>query len=113
ALRDVASMISSFAYAATIALESLRPEDHTRADPWSHIWARWAAAAFLRGYLQTADNAPFLARDLATIGNFLDIALLAQALRDLNMKLRHQASLAFPLSTIVSMLQTCDWFRNL
>jgi hypothetical protein len=46
-------------------------------------------------------------------GKALEIALLSQALRDLNMKLRRQASLAIPLSSIVSMLQTCDWFRSL
>jgi maltose alpha-D-glucosyltransferase / alpha-amylase len=62
ALRDVASMIRSFEYAAAIALEPLRPEDHARAEPWSRIWARWASAAFLRGYLQTAGKAPFLAQ---------------------------------------------------
>jgi maltose alpha-D-glucosyltransferase/alpha-amylase len=113
ALRDVASMIRSFEYAAAIALESLRPEDHARAEPWSRVWARWASAPFLRGYLQTAGNAPFLARDPATTGKLLDIALLGQALRDLQMRLRRHASLAFPLSSIVCMLQTCDWFRNL
>jgi maltose alpha-D-glucosyltransferase/alpha-amylase len=113
ALRDVASMIRSFEYAAAIALEPLRPEDHARAEPWSRIWARWASAAFLRGYLQTAGNAPFLARDPAMRGTLLDIALLGQALRDLNMELRRQASLAIPLSSIFSMLQSCDWFRSL
>jgi len=46
-------------------------------------------------------------------GKLLDIALLGQALRDLNMELRRQASLAIPLSSIFSMLQTCDWFRSL
>jgi maltose alpha-D-glucosyltransferase/alpha-amylase len=112
-LRDLASMIRSFEYAAAVALESLRPEDHARAEPWSRIWARWAAAAFLRGYLQTAGNAPFVARDPATMGKLLDIALLAQALRDLQTRLRRHDSLTFPLCSILSMLQTCDWFRNL
>ncbi len=46
-------------------------------------------------------------------GKLLDIALLGQALHDLNMELRRQASLAIPLSSIFSMLQTCDWFRTL
>jgi len=46
-------------------------------------------------------------------GKLLEIALLSQALRDLNMELRRQASLAIPLSSIFSMLQTCDWFRSL
>jgi hypothetical protein len=46
-------------------------------------------------------------------GKLLEIALLSQALRDLNMKLRRQASLAILMSSIVSMLQTCDWFRSL
>jgi maltose alpha-D-glucosyltransferase/alpha-amylase len=91
ALRDVASMVRSFQYAAAIVLRSLRDEDQTRAEPWSWIWTRWASAAFLRGYFETAGNAPFVAGDPAVTAVLLETALLSQALRDLRLELRRRS----------------------
>lgn len=60
ALRDVAGMLRSFHYAAATSLKALRPEDQGRAEPWGWTWQRWAAAAFVRGYLDRVEGAPFL-----------------------------------------------------
>ncbi len=63
-LRDVAGMIRSFHYAAFTAwLENtvVRVEDRPIAQPWADAWYRWVAAEFLRAYLQSVDDAPFMA----------------------------------------------------
>src|SRR4029077_18638031 len=60
ALRDIAGVVRSFHYAAATSLLSLRPEDQARAEPWSWVWQSWASAAFLRGYLQAAGDAPYV-----------------------------------------------------
>lgn len=105
AFRDVASIMRSFQYAAADSLQSLRHEDQARAEPWGRVWARWASAAFLQGYLETARSAPFLSHDPALTALLLETALLDQALRDLQYELRrHSAMVSIPLSCILDIL---------
>ncbi len=105
ALRDVASVVRSFQYAALTSIGSLRPEDQARAEPWGATWARWASAAFLRGYLGTAGDAPFVSRDPAVTSVLLETALLDQALRDLRSELRSRSeTIAIPLYAILDAL---------
>jgi maltose alpha-D-glucosyltransferase/alpha-amylase len=106
ALRDIASMVRSFQYAATISLRSLRPEDQRHAEPWSWIWPRWASASFLRGYLDAAGNSPFVGRDPAVTAVLLETALLAQALRDVQFELRRRsATITIPLNGLLDILR--------
>jgi maltose alpha-D-glucosyltransferase/alpha-amylase len=106
ALRDVASMVRSFQQAAASSLRSLRPEDQARGEPYSWIWARWASASFLRGYLEAAGNAPFVGRRPAVTALLLETELLDQALRDLQFELRRRSpTIAIPLHGILDILR--------
>ena len=56
ALYDVAGMLRSFHYAATVVLQSERWSERERLvlGPWAEAWYRWTSAAFLCGYLHKA-----------------------------------------------------------
>ena len=62
-LKDVAGMLRSFSYAAYAALFSKAPAqtaDFDRLEPWARVWQLWIGASFLRGYLEVAQDAPWL-----------------------------------------------------
>jgi len=82
ALRDVASMIQSFYWAATMARAKLRPEDETRAELWGSIWETWASAAFLRGYLDRSEGCTFVP-GRALLGPLLEASLFEKAFQEL------------------------------
>jgi maltose alpha-D-glucosyltransferase / alpha-amylase len=85
ALRDVASMMRSFHYAAFSSwLESavVRPEDRAVGAPWAGLWANTMAATFLRAYLDTVKDAPFMPTEI-DLPLLLEMNLLGQALHEL------------------------------
>jgi maltose alpha-D-glucosyltransferase/alpha-amylase len=105
ALRDVAGMIRSFHYAAAMSLEPLRPEDQARAEPWGWIWQLWAAAAFLRGYLETTKNAPFVPTG-PMLAHLLEAAILERAFVDLRAELlRRPDRASLPIEAILRLLR--------
>nr|WP_240488792.1 maltose alpha-D-glucosyltransferase [Labilithrix luteola] len=105
ALRDVASMIRSFHYAAATALRSLRPEDQEVAAAWSWIWQRWASAALLRGYLDTAQHAPFMPKSTPLVSVLLEVSLMEKAFAELRTDLRGRPEMVWiPLQGILRML---------
>jgi maltose alpha-D-glucosyltransferase/alpha-amylase len=62
-LRDVAGMLRSFQFAASITLldgSVVREEDRALARPWADTWQRSVSAAFLRAYLQATEGEAFL-----------------------------------------------------
>ena len=85
ALRDVATMVRSFRYAAYIGRTQgiVREEDQARLAPWEQLWSSWAAAAFLRGYFEFAKGAPFLPADQEALAMLLDRHVFARALHEL------------------------------
>jgi maltose alpha-D-glucosyltransferase/alpha-amylase len=103
-LRDVASMVRSFHFAAyTALLESavVRPEDRPIAAPWADAWYRWVSASFLRSYLTATAGAPFLpaAVDLDVI---LGAHVLQKAFYELRDELdRCTETVGIPLSSIL------------
>ena len=105
AFRDVAGMLRSFHYAASTSLQSLRPEDQGRAEAWGWIWQRWASAAFLRGYLDTAKDAPFIPKNKAMIAVLIDTATLEKAFAELRNEMKRRPEMAWiPLQGILRMM---------
>lgn len=104
ALRDVASMVRSFHYAATTSLLALRPEDQARAETWGWVWHLWASAAFVRGYLDAALDAPFVP-DEPMLSVLLDSAVLEKAFAELRTELKRRPNMAWiPMQGILRLL---------
>ncbi len=95
-LRDVAGMIRSFHYAAhtahavTAAAAVRRPEETAALDGWATFWYRWVASAFLRSYLATAGDAPFLPRTREELDVLLHIYVLEKAVYEVGYELNNR-----------------------
>jgi maltose alpha-D-glucosyltransferase/alpha-amylase len=104
-LRDVAGMIRSFHYAAATTLRTLRPEDQARAEAWGWIWQRWASAAYVRAYLESVKDAPFLPKSPQMLSVLLETALIEKAFAELRNELRRRPEMAWiPLQGIQRLM---------
>lgn len=62
-LKDVAVMLRSFSYASFVSLYLFlhnRSEDLDKYLPWARLAHRWAAAAFIKAYLEVAEGEKFM-----------------------------------------------------
>ncbi len=75
-------------------MHALRPEDQARAEPWGWIWQTWASAAFVRGYLDTAHDAPFIP-NAPMLSTLLDAAILEKAFAELRTELHRRPEMAW------------------
>ena len=93
----------SFHYAAAMSMLSLRPEDQPRAEPWGWVWQAWAAAAFLRGYLDTAKGS-VLVPSGPMLEVLLDAAVIEKAFVELRSELQRRPEMAWiPMQGILRM----------
>jgi len=98
ALKDVAGMLRSFAYAAHVALAAAAPEltdERGRAErlaDWAARWEDGVGTAFLEGYLgETRDRgAPFLPSDPDRLKAVLRVFELDKAVYELDYELNHR-----------------------
>ncbi len=108
ALRDVASMLRSFDYAATMGLRDpavVRESDRGAAEPWTKLWVTWAPAALLAAYLDVSQDSPFIPRDREELSLLLDTQLLEKALDELGNELGRREDWAFAaLRALLEML---------
>jgi maltose alpha-D-glucosyltransferase/alpha-amylase len=107
-LRDVASMVRSFHYAALCALTggSVRPEDHAVLRPWVRFWHAWVSAAFLKAYLETAARGSFLPASKEELNVLLDFYLLKRAVSELQYELTfNPAQAKVPLQGLLHLLE--------
>jgi maltose alpha-D-glucosyltransferase/alpha-amylase len=102
-------MLRSFSYAAYAALfahSAGRAGELERTEPWARAWGRWIGAAFLKGYLAAAGDAPFLPADPAERAGLLDLFVLDKALYELNYELNNRPDwVRIPLSGL------SEWLR--
>ena len=107
-LRDVASMLRSFDFAATMGLRdpaTVRESDRGAAEPWAELWATWTPAAFLGAYLDAAQGSPFIPADRAELQMLLDTQLLEKALDELGLELGRREDWALAaLRALLEML---------
>ncbi|MEO1128885.1 MAG: maltose alpha-D-glucosyltransferase [Planctomycetota bacterium] len=99
-LSDVAGMLRSYQYAGyagmlnTIARGAIGASDEarTRFEPWVRLWQSWTSAAFLRGYLNAANQAdvPFLPDDPKGIAVMLDAWLINKAAYEVGYELNNR-----------------------
>jgi maltose alpha-D-glucosyltransferase/alpha-amylase len=107
ALRDVAAMIRSYHLAAHSGLLDsavVREEDRTLAAPWADAWQRWVSGAFLRAYLDTTRDAPFMP-DPEDLAFALTAQVLGRAFHELADELPACAeTVSIPLAAIVELV---------
>jgi maltose alpha-D-glucosyltransferase / alpha-amylase len=113
-LRDVASMICSFEYAAFTALASRgRPDKRRRSakriEQWAVFWAQQVASAFLGEYLRTADGASFVPKDRNELLVLLDTLVLEQLLYEVRNELSKRSEPThIPLRGLFRVLALSD-----
>ncbi len=106
-LRDVASMIRSFHYAAAWSSRPgrLRPEDAPTLAPWADAWAEWASAAYLAGYLERAAGASFVPEAPPDVALLLDFYLLEKCVYELGYELNNRPEwLQIPTGALMKMI---------
>ncbi len=105
---DVAGMIRSFNYAAMTALHqgTARPEDVPRLRPWARSWYRWVSAAFLRAYLDTAQDGRWIPQRREAIDHLLHILLVEKAAYELRYELNNRPDwVGVPLRGIQELIE--------
>ena len=91
-LRDTASMIRSFHYAVHRGLRKAvqAPDVLSRLEKFAEHWFQWSSSAFLRSYLRTAGDAPFVPKEREELSGLLDVFLLEKAIYELGYELDHR-----------------------
>ena len=114
-LRDVASMLRSFHYAASSCLLSHVPQVAVGHDefawlqPAALFWQTWVAAVFLRSYLDVAREGNLLPDSPQELSLLLRAYLLDRAVYELGHELENRPDwLRVPLDGIVRLLKTGD-----
>nr|MDQ2712662.1 alpha-glucosidase C-terminal domain-containing protein [Acidobacteriota bacterium] len=109
-LRDVTSMLVSFGYAAQGTFRQIAPvgvNDSTRAEvrTLTRFWYSHVTAAFIRGYWNTAGEAPYLPKSRADQQTLLQTYLMERALLDVRADIADKPALAgMPLRIILHLL---------
>lgn len=89
-LRDVAGMVRSFDYAASVFLRGLPPAERSRLTPWARGWQDVLTQAFLHGYMETSAEARFLPEDEAAKDALLWLFTLEKALYEVRYEEAHR-----------------------
>jgi maltose alpha-D-glucosyltransferase/alpha-amylase len=112
-LRDVASMLLSFQYAAqAVFLDQLpgvtrRPETASTLEFWSRYWSDWVSAAFLKGYLDSLGQSPLIPQNEADLRLLLDHCLLEQSLERASEELEERPDwVRAPLGMLLRILES-------
>jgi maltose alpha-D-glucosyltransferase/alpha-amylase len=92
ALRDVASMMRSFQYAAYSALwqPAMRTEDVPFLEPWADLWYRQMSSVFLQSYLKATVDASFIPQGESVLQVLLEAYLLDKAVYEIGYELNHR-----------------------
>ncbi len=112
-LRDVASMLRSFHYAAYAALLTQEACGNTEGidrptrESWANFWYVWVSAVFVRAYLDTVSQSPLLSQTRDELQILLDAYLLEKALYELGYELNNRPDwIRIPLLGILQLLET-------
>jgi maltose alpha-D-glucosyltransferase / alpha-amylase len=113
ALRDVASMLLSFQYAAqAVFFDQLpgvtrRPETSAALEFWSRYWSDWVSAVFLKGYLDALGRSPLVPANDSDVRLLLDNCLIECALEEAAAELRNRPEwVRVPVGLLLRILET-------
>lgn len=111
-LRDVAGMLQSFHDASAIALTNesnnaeFAPEQLEKMKHWAQLWQHRVSDAFLKAYLEVAQQGSFVPQNSEELQRLLDHYLLEKAIADLGKALSDRShSLE---SALLRILQLCS-----
>jgi maltose alpha-D-glucosyltransferase/alpha-amylase len=106
---DVAGMMRSFHYASYTSLFKhilFTSENVSGLEPWADLWYKYVSSLFLRSYLNTAKDAPFIPEDHADINIILKIFLLEKAVYEVGYELNNRPDwVIIPLKGIKGLLE--------
>ena len=114
ALKDVASMLRSFDYAACAALFDQeagglvhsRPEARASLEVWGRYWTLWVSAVFLKAYLGVAGETPLVPRNREEAKVLLDALLLEKSVYELGYELSNRPDwVTIPLRGILQLVE--------
>jgi len=106
-LRDAASMLRSFDYAARTKLRGngLRPEDAVQLKPWARYWEFWVSVSYLKGYLAVVQPSPLIPKSTEEIDFLLNILLLDKAIYELSYELNNRPDwVRVPIEGILNLV---------
>jgi maltose alpha-D-glucosyltransferase/alpha-amylase len=103
-LRDVMSMLRSFDYAPEAVLRA--PSKRApRREPWARLWTRNVSAAYLRAYLGTVGEAPFIPRSREELVTFLTFYQLEKVIYEIGYEVNNRPDwVAIPLRGLAGLL---------
>ncbi|HYL76869.1 MAG TPA: maltose alpha-D-glucosyltransferase, partial [Bryobacteraceae bacterium] len=111
-LRDVASMLLSFEYAAHAVFfdqvpgVTRRPEVIPALEVWAGYWSHWVSALFLKGYFEGSGVSALLPQNDADIRALLDAFLMERALEETARELSERPEWArIPVRMLLRMLE--------
>ncbi len=111
-MRDVATMLRSFHYAAAIGLDqhvargSIPPENMLRFQSWLRYWNLWVSVAYLKAYFQTIAGANIFPDNEEGIRIMLRAYLLDRTMNELwRLLSTGDSGLEIPLSGILFLLR--------
>ena len=114
-LKDIASMLRSYHYAASSCLLNRVPQCVVGHDElaWLHpaalFWQTWVSAVFLKSYVEVAREAGLLPESPAELNMLLRAYLLDRTVYELGYELENRLDwLLVPLDGIVRLLKTSD-----
>ena len=111
-LRDVASMIRSFHYAAYTSLfhhtgGTSQRENPSFLEPWALFWYAWVSSQFLRSYLESAAPAEILPTSTQETEVLLDSLLLEKAMYELRYEINNRPDwVRIPILGILHALES-------
>ena len=112
-LRDVASMLVSFQYAAdAVFFDQVpgvmrRPEIMPALEFWSGYWRDWVSATFLKGYFESSLQSPLLPPNDPEIRLLLDAFLIERSLEEASRELHQRPEwVRTPLRTLLHVLDS-------
>ena len=112
-MRDVATLLTSFRYAAHSVLfdqvpgVTRRPEAMPALEFWAGYWADWVSAVFLKGYFERAQDSRLFPADDAQLRPLLDAFLLERSLEESAAELsNHSEWVRIPIRTMLRLLDS-------
>jgi maltose alpha-D-glucosyltransferase/alpha-amylase len=114
-LRDVAGMIRSFHYAAYASLfldNQIREEDFRKLMPFVEQWYHYMSGFFMKAYLDTVKDSPFIPKDKQDMETLMTTFLLEKAIYEMNYELNNRPGwVMIPLRGIQSLMKKEQRFK--